>query len=128
MHENRETSKASALVADRSAKAQSRTADVYAMEESDCRVVPVKQPNKEGRPSAEAVEGRWQPKENDGQSNIQPTQSGRRVSQGLSGVRRVARERKQERFTALLHHVTVSLLRESFGALKKKTARVPSLG
>jgi len=40
----------------------------------------------------------------------------------LSGVRRVARERKQERFTALLHHVTVSLLRESFGALKKNAA------
>jgi hypothetical protein len=39
MHENRETSKASARVAERSAKAQSRTADVYAMEESDCRVV-----------------------------------------------------------------------------------------
>jgi len=49
----------------------------------------------------------------------QPTQSGERVSQGLSGVRRVARERKQERFTALLHHVTVDLLRESFDALKK---------
>jgi hypothetical protein len=117
MHENRETSKASAEQADRSAKAQSHTADVYAMEESDCRVVPVKQPNKEGKPLAEAVEGRRQPKENVAQSNIQPTQSGERVYQGLSGVRRVARERKQERFTALLHHVTVSLLRESFGAL-----------
>ena len=122
MHENRETSKASALVADRSAKAQSRTADMHAMEESDCRVVPVKQPNKEGKPLAEAVEGRRQPKENDVQSNIHPTQRGERVSQGLSGVRRVARERKQERFTALLHHVTVSLLRESFGALKKNAA------
>jgi RNA-directed DNA polymerase len=68
------------------------------------------------------VEGRRQPKENDAQSSIQPTQSGERVSQGLSGVRRVARERKQERFTALLHHVTVSLLRESFDALKKNAA------
>ena len=122
MHENREASKASVDQADRSAKAQSRTADVYAMEESDCCVVPVKQPNNEGRPSAEAVEGRRQPKENDGQSNIQPTQSGQRVSQGLSGVRRVARERKQERFTALLHHVTVNLLRGSFDALKKNAA------
>jgi hypothetical protein len=41
----------------RPAKAQSRTADMHAMEESDCRVVPVKQPNKEGKPLAEAVEG-----------------------------------------------------------------------
>ena len=48
------------------------------------------------------------------QSHIQPTQRGERVSQGLSGVRKAARERKQEQFTALLHHVTVSLLRESF--------------
>ena len=38
------------------------------MEESDCCVVPVKQPNKEGKPSAEAVEGRQRPKENDAQS------------------------------------------------------------
>jgi RNA-directed DNA polymerase len=92
------------------------------MEESDCRVVPVKQPNKEGKPSAEAVEGRRQPEENDAQSSTQPTQRGERVSQGLSGVRRVARERKQEQFTALLHHVTVRLLRESFDALKKNAA------
>jgi len=122
MHENRETSKASVDQADRPAKAQSHNAGVYAMEESDCRVVPVKQPNKEGRPSAEAAEGRRQPKENDAQSSIQPTQSGQRVSQGLSGVRQVARERKQERSTALLHHVTVNLLRESFDALKKNAA------
>ena len=122
MHENRETSKASASLADRSAKAQSHNADMHVMEESDCRVVPVKQPNKEGKPSAEAVEGRRQPEENDAQSSTQPTQRGERVSQGLSGVRRVARERKQEQFTALLHHVTVRLLRESFDALKKNAA------
>jgi retron-type reverse transcriptase len=82
----------------------------------------MKQPNKEGKPSAEAVEGRRQPKENVEQSSTQPTQSGERVSQGLSGVRRAARERKKERFTALLHHVTPSLLRKSFEALKKDAA------
>jgi group II intron reverse transcriptase/maturase len=82
----------------------------------------VKQPNKEGQPLAEAVEGRRRPKENDAQSNTLPTQSGERVSQGLSGVRRVARVRKQEQFTALLHHVTIRLLRESFEALKKNAA------
>jgi RNA-directed DNA polymerase len=71
---------------------------------------------------AEVAEGRRQLKENDAQSNTPPTQSGARVSQGLSGVRRAARERKQERFTALLHHVTINLLRESFTALKKNAA------
>jgi RNA-directed DNA polymerase len=44
------------------------------------------------------------------------------VSQGLSGVRGVAQEKGEERFTALLQHVTVDLLRESFQALKKNAA------
>lgn len=33
-----------------------------------------------------------------------------------------ARERKEERFTALLHHVTIDLLRDSFYALKRQAA------
>jgi group II intron reverse transcriptase/maturase len=37
-------------------------------------------------------------------------------------VRERARKNKQERFTALLHHVTVGLLRESFYGLKRKAA------
>lgn len=61
-------------------------------------------------------------KENIVESNTQPTQSGARVSQGLQGVRERARRNKQERFTALLHHVTPGLLRESFHALKRKAA------
>lgn len=56
------------------------------------------------------------------ESNTRPTQSGERVSQGLQGVREKARKSKQERFTALLHHVTPELLRESFQALKRKAA------
>lgn len=54
--------------------------------------------------------------------NTQPTQSGERVSQGLHGVRERARKNKQERFTALLHHVKVELLRESFYSLKRRAA------
>src|SRR5215469_1346629 len=50
---------------------------------------------------------------------MRPTQCGKRVSQGLSGVRQAARDRKQERFTALLHHLSVGLLRESFYALRR---------
>jgi hypothetical protein len=72
-------------------------------EKSDCAVVPVNQPNKERLLSAEAGEERTQTKENIVQSHIRPTQSGERMSQGLRGVRQAARERKQERFTALLH-------------------------
>ena len=122
MHENRETCNASVNQADRSAKAQSRTADAYALQESDRCVVPMKLPNTEEQSSTEVAEGRQRPKENDAQSNTSPTQSGERVSQGLSGVRRAAQERKKERFTALLHHVTVNLLRKSYEALKKDAA------
>jgi RNA-directed DNA polymerase len=61
-------------------------------------------------------------KENIVLSNTNPTQSGERVSQGLSGVREAARKRKQERFTALLHHVSVDLLRDSYYALKRQAA------
>jgi RNA-directed DNA polymerase len=62
----------------------------------------------------EAGEGRVRAKENIAQSNTSPTQSGERVSQGLRGVREVAKARKQERFTALLHHLSTDLLRTAF--------------
>jgi group II intron reverse transcriptase/maturase len=121
MHENRETSSVSAQ-ADRSAKANRRKADVYAGEESDRAVIPMKQPNKAVQAVAEVVEGRARTKENNAGPDTSPTRSGERVSQGLGGVRQVARERKQERFTALLHHLTVDLLRESYYALKRNAA------
>jgi group II intron reverse transcriptase/maturase len=44
------------------------------------------------------------------------------VSQGLNGVRRAARERKQERFTTLLHHLNVGLLKDSYSAIQRKAA------
>jgi group II intron reverse transcriptase/maturase len=80
------------------------------------------QPNKSGEPLAEVGEGRPGIKENTAQPNTRPTQSGASVSQGLGGVRQRARERKQEKFTALLHHLTVDLLRESYFALQRKAA------
>jgi len=108
--------------ADRSGKANNHKPDMNAREESDCAVVLVKRPNKEAIVSAEVVEGRAQTKENDAEPGTSPTRSGERVSQGLGGVRQAARERKQERFTALLHHLTVELLRQSYYALKRNAA------
>ena len=61
-------------------------------------------------------------KENTHQPNTYPTQSEKRVSQGLAGVRKAARENKEMKFTALLHHLTIDLLRESFYSLKRKAA------
>ena len=78
--------------------------------------------NKDKIPSAESGEGRPPVKENAGQPNTYPTQSGKGVSQGLAGVRKAAKENKEMKFTALLHHLTVDLLRESFYSLKRKAA------
>src|SRR5580698_2574111 len=124
MHENRETSGAPRSFRDRgrSEKAQSRTSDMHALEESDRTIVPMNQSNKEDLSSAEAGEGRVRAKENIAQSNTSPTQSGERVSRRLRGVREAAKARKQERFTALLHHLSIELLRDSFYALKRQAA------
>src|ERR1019366_7692567 len=96
MHENREIS--STPWSDdqgRSAKATSRTADMYVPEKSDCAVVPVNQPNKEGQPSAQAGEGRAQTRENIAQSHMHPTQSGKRMSRGWTVCGR--QQRKESR-------------------------------
>ena len=78
--------------------------------------------NKDGKPPAEGEEGRPLIKENTHQPSTSSTQSEIRVSQGLAGVRKAAKERKGMKFTALLHHVTLGLLRESFYALKRRAA------
>jgi len=91
-------------------------------EESDSGIVPMNHSNKIEQSMAESEEGRPLIKENIHQSSTRPTQSGARVSQGLAGVRKAARDHKEMKFTALLHHVTVDLLRDSFGSLKRKAA------
>ena len=106
----------------RSAKAINHNADVYVPEKSHCAVVPVNPPNNEGQPSTEAGEERAQMKENIVQSRMHPTQSGGCMSQGLDGVRKAAKKRRQERFTSLLHHLNVDLLRDSFYALQRKAS------
>ena len=90
MHENRETSSAPEQ-SGRFGKVNSHNPDANALEESDCAVVPMKQPNKAEQSAAEVVEGRAQTKENDAGPGTSPTRSGERVSQGLGGVRQAAR-------------------------------------
>jgi RNA-directed DNA polymerase len=51
-----------------------------------------------------------------------PTQSGRGMSPGLARVRQAAKENKELKFTALLHHLTVDLLWQSFYAMKPRAA------
>src|SRR6201981_2532591 len=124
MHENRETSEIpAAQPGSRSAgEGLGRTARTNVPEESHDGIVPMNHSNKDKRPSAEREEGRPSIKESAGQPHTYPTQSGKGVSQGLAGVRQAARENKEMKFTALLHHLTVDLLRESFYSLKRKAA------
>jgi hypothetical protein len=66
---------------------------------------PMNHSNKIEESMAESEEGRPLIKENTHQASTRPTQSGAGVSQGLAGVRKAAREHKEMKFTALLHHV-----------------------
>jgi RNA-directed DNA polymerase len=44
------------------------------------------------------------------------------MSPGLDRVRTAAKQRKKEKFTALLHHVTIDLLRDAYSWLKRDAA------
>jgi len=91
-------------------------------EKSDSAIVAVKSPNKAGSPVAEAMEPRAGTKGNAEQQRMHRTQSRARMSQALDRVRKAARLRKKERFTALFHHINVDTLRTAFYALRRKAA------
>jgi RNA-directed DNA polymerase len=95
---------------------------VNVTEESDRGIVPMNHSNQDDIKSTESGEGRPLIEKNTHQFSTRPTQSGGSVSQGLGGVRQAAKENKELKFTALLHHVTVSLLLESFYAMKRGAA------
>ena len=80
----------------------------------------MKRPNNGGSPPAEVVEGRPSPKGNVGQTAAVRTLGRGTASNGLARVRQMARARKDARFTALLHHITVELLEQSYFALNRK--------
>jgi RNA-directed DNA polymerase len=91
-------------------------------EKSDSGIVAMKPTNKAGRPAAEPVERRPETEGNVEQQSTHRTQGRERVTQALNRVRQAARQRKREKFTALLHHITVDTLRMAFYALKRKAA------
>jgi len=123
MRENRETPLASgSSTPDRLEKATSYTASANASGESDEQVVPAKRSNNGEASSAEGVEGSCSAKGNTEEAHTCRTQGREHVSQGLGGVREAARRDKEQKFTALLHHVTTGLLRDSYYALKRQAA------
>ena len=91
-------------------------------EKSDPAIVAKKPPNADGRPAAEAVEPRAGAEGNANQQRTLRAQDRASVTQGLARVRQVAREKKKERFTTVLHHISPALLRLSFFALKRDAA------
>src|SRR3954470_21383592 len=90
--------------------------------ESDGPVVPAKPPNKTASAVAEVVEGRG-PAEGNATSETRPgRRAGVSVSSELGRVRQVARQDKDARFTALLHHVSVDRLRAAYRAISPNAA------
>jgi RNA-directed DNA polymerase len=105
---------------------------MHGHEKSDSVIVAAKPANKVAHPAveqsaaepaiAEPVEPRAETKGNADQQSTCRAQSRISVSQALERIRKVARERKKERFTALLHHISIDLLEEAFYELKEDAA------
>jgi RNA-directed DNA polymerase len=99
---------------------------MHGREKSDPAIVTVKPTNKAEATgvvdAAEPVESRAGAKGNASQQSTPRTQNRAGASQALERVRKAAKTRKKEKFTTLLHHIDVDLLRQSFFALKRKAA------
>jgi len=102
------------------------------LEKSDPAIVAKKPTNKAEQPAAaataaelkaaEPVERRAGTKGSADQQSTRRTQSWTSVSQALERIRKVASERKKERFTALFHHINSKLLEEAFYELAQNAA------
>src|SRR6267378_1944101 len=92
---------------------------MYGRGKSDLAIVVTKPTNKAGQPVAEPVEQRAGAEGTAGRQSTLRAQNRERVTQALDRVRQAARKRKKERFTTLLHHISVDLLRLAFFALKR---------
>jgi len=105
---------------------------MHGYEKSDPAIVAMKPANKAGQltaeqsaaepTAAEPVEPRAGTKGNVGQQSTCRTQSRVSVSQALERIRKVAKERKKEKITALFHHLSNELLEQSFFELKEDAA------
>jgi RNA-directed DNA polymerase len=90
---------------------------------SDSAIVAVKPTNKAERSAAEPAEPRAEAKGNASQQSTHRAQNRASVSQALERIRQVAKhKKKEEKFTALLHHVSIDLLEKAFGDLKADAA------
>src|SRR5712692_7355630 len=93
---------------------------VYGGGESYSVIVPAKRSNEGRGGPKEIVEGRALTKENMEEPNSYRTPSRGSELNGLDRVRQAAKKDKEVRFTALLHHVNIDLLGNSYRSLKKR--------
>ena len=95
---------------------------MHGSEKSDPSIVAKKSANKPRSPGAESMERREGTKENMGESPASRTLSRAIATGRLDRVRQAAKGNKKERFTALMHHVTVDLLWQAYHWLKRSAA------
>ena len=95
---------------------------MYGTEKSDPLIVAAKPVNADAGARAESVEPRKGAKGNTGKIGMHRTPRRASMFPGLERVRKRAKQEKKERFTALLHHVNVDLLRAAFSRLKRDAA------
>ena len=90
--------------------------------QSDSPIVLSRSPNNAAQAVAEAAEGSGLAKGNTTSKTRPGFNAGVSVPSALDRVRRVAKQDRDARFTALLHHVDIDRLREAFWALNPKAA------
>jgi hypothetical protein len=95
---------------------------MHGREKSDPAIVATKPPNGARTRAEEAGEPRAGAKGKADQQSTRRALNRESVSQALDRLRQAARQKKKERFTALLHHLNLDLLRRAFLDLKRTAA------
>lgn len=95
---------------------------MHAHEKSDSAIVAGKPMNKAERSATESAEPRAETKGNADRQSTHRTQSRVSVTQALERVRKAASKSKQEKVTALFHHLSIEHLEAAFFELQEDAA------
>ena len=92
------------------------------LEKSGSAIVAAKLANNAEQSAAEPMEPRAETEGNADQQSTRRAQDRGSMSHALDRVRQASKERKKEKFTALLHHVDIAMLETAFYALRRTAA------
>ena len=95
---------------------------MHGAKKSHSSIVPAKPANKAEQSAAESVEGDDGTKRNAELQSTVRTQGREAVSQAQDRIREAVNRNTKEKLTALLHHISVDVLRWAFFNLKKQAA------